>query len=1151
MGIRVALRHRTRYRYDRLVGLGPQVVRLRPAPHCRTPVVSYSLAISPSKHFLNWQQDPHGNFLARLVFPDKLQELSLDVEVIADLTVINPFDFFLEPEATEFPFEYPEWLAAELKPFRTTLPVGERLAQFLAAIPRTSKRTIDFLVDVNRFVQQKIAYLVRLEPGVQSPEETLKLARGSCRDSAWLLVQVLRNLGFAARFVSGYLIQLKPDVKPLEGPAGAEQDFTDLHAWTEVYLPGAGWVGLDATSGLLTGEGHLPLAATPEPASAAPITGAVDESEMELDFQMEVVRVHEDPRVTLPYTDAQWARIEQLGHDVDAALAAGDVRLTMGGEPTFVSIRDMESAEWNTSALGEGKRRLADDLFRRLSDKFATGPLMHFGQGKWYPGESPPRWALGCYWRADKQPIWNNPELTAADDTYYGYGEAEARRFVDTLAEELHVGADSAIAGYEDAFYYLWKERRLPVNVDPFESNLADAEERARLAKVFEQGLDTIVGFALPLRADSSTGEIRWESGPWFMRSERMYLIPGDSPMGFRLPLDSIPWVAEKDAQHDYERDPFDLWPPLPIPGRNGSSSVQSNGGGPRRMAGVAQRVPLRQFAGVQGDESHGSDDLQDEDTVHGNASEQVAEPDAQTATAPQLGQSARWIVRTALCVEARGGVLHVFMPPFARTEEYLELVAAVERTATRLAMPVRIEGYTPPHDPRLKNFKVTPDPGVIEVNLQPASGWGELVELTTTLYDQALRAGLGTEKFMLDGRHTGTGGGNHLVLGGESPHDSPFLRRPDLLKSLITFWNNHPSLSYLFSGLFIGPTSQAPRADEARHENVYELETAIAQLPKVGNGRPWIVDRVLRHLLVDVTGNTHRTEFCIDKLYAPESSSGRLGLIEFRAFEMPPHARMSLTQQLVLRALIARFWNKPYETSLVRWGTTLHDKFMLPYFVALDFQDVLIDLADAGFALDQEWFAPHFEFRFPLLGEVTRSSVHVELRQAVEPWHVLGEEPAAGGTARYVDSSVERLQVRVRGLTGSRFIITCNGRRVPLHPTGTRGEYVAGVRYRAWQPPSCLHPTIGVHAPLVFDIVDTWNGRSIGGCTWHVAHPGGRNFETFPVNAQEAESRRAARFFAMGHTAGPHGTPPIERNRDFPFTLDLRRPVELAALGG
>jgi uncharacterized protein (DUF2126 family) len=297
--------------------------------------------------------------------------------------------------------------------------------------------------------------------------------------------------------------------------------------------------------------------------------------------------------------------------------------------------------------------------------------------------------------------------------------------------------------------------------------------------------------------------------------------------------------------------------------------------------------------------------------------------------------------------------------------------------------------------------------------------------------------------------------------------------------------------------------------------------------------------------LFVDLTGNTHRTEFSIDKLYSPDSVMGRLGLVEFRAFEMPPHPQMSLSQMLLLRALVAKFWNQPYQAQVVRWGTELHDRFMLPHFVSQDMKDVMWDLQAGGYPIRGEWFAPFLEFRFPRYGSVVSEGIELELRQAIEPWHVLGEEAVAGATARYVDSSVERVQVKVNGMTDTRHVVTCNGRPVPLHPTGTRGEFVAGVRYRAWQPPSGLHPTIPVQSPLVFDLVDTWTGRAIGGCTYHVVHPGGRSSPSFPVNANAAEARRMARFWDHGHTPGPMTVRLEERNRDFPFTLDLRRRPE------
>ena len=1201
MSIHVALHHVTRYRYDRLVGLSPQVVRLRPAPHCRTPIVSYSLRIEPGEHFINWQQDPFANHLARLVFPKKTTEFTVTVDLVAEMSVYNPFDFFLEPSAENFPFAYEPELAHDLAPYLVKAPATPRLAAWVASVSREERRTIDFLVELNQRLQHEIGYLIRLEPGVQTPEETLQKGSGSCRDTGWLLVQILRHLGLAARFVSGYLIQLKPDVKAIDGPSGAESDFTDLHAWCEVYLPGAGWIGLDPTSGLLAGEGHIPVACTPEPATAAPVSGAVDKSEVAFEHEMHVTRVHESPRVTKPYTDDQWQAIHALGHAVDAQLAQGDVRLTMGGEPTFVSALDRDGAEWNTDALGPTKRGLASELTGRLMARYGQGGFLHFGQGKWYPGEQLPRWALTIAWRADGQPCWHDPGLFADERQTHRYTAADAQAFIAALSRRLGLGTSTIQTGYEDAWYYLWRERRLPVNVDPFDSKLDDELERARLRRVFDQGLDSPVGYLLPLQRQWFAGESgpRWITGPWFLRDERLYLIPGDSPMGYRLPLDSLPWATAADRELFLGQDPFAAHRPLPaaaaLRGQARGWDAHRAGGGFAEGGAVA--LPQGAMTGLpmDGDDAsaRGWPGLQDGDAGGDGSGGLVSggstawgpsgPPHAPTRPpqraldhAPARGESAGWITRTALCVEVRdpqrangpkaereaggrSGVMYVFMPPLAHLEDYLELLAAIEATAEAQGVKIVLEGYPPPRDPRLKLLQVTPDPGVIEVNIHPAHDWDELVDHTEFLYEAAHQTRLSSEKFMLDGRHTGTGGGNHFVLGGATPADSPFLRRPDLLGSLLAYWHNHPSLSYLFSGLFIGPTSQAPRIDEARNDQVYEVEIALAELERQMGRRgaggagapsssalpPWMVDRLLRNLLIDVTGNTHRSEFCIDKLYSPDGPTGRLGLLELRAFEMPPHARMSLVQQLLLRALVAWFWREPYRggaaTRLTRWGTGLHDRFLLPTFVQMDFEDVVAELRGAGFAFDTQWFAPHLEFRFPLIGEISTMGIGLSLRTALEPWHVMGEEGAVGGTVRYVDSSLERLELKVTGLNDNRHVVTVNGEAVPLQPTGRVGEFVAGIRYRAWQPPSALHPTIGSHAPLTFDIVDSWLHRSLGGCRYHVAHPGGRSHETFPVNAYEAESRRLARFFRFGHTPGHMTVRPAQPSREFPFTLDLR----------
>ncbi|HEX5142297.1 MAG TPA: transglutaminase family protein [Mycobacterium sp.] len=1112
MAIKVALEHRTSYTFDRLVDVHPHVVRLRPAPHSRTPIEAYSLDVSPADHFVNWQQDAFGNFLARLVFPNRTRELTITVGLIADMVVINPFDFFIEDYAETIPFEYPKALQEDLKPYLRPVdeegdegggpgPLVQEWVRNFAIIPGT--RTIDFLVALNQAVNADVGYTVRLEPGVQTPDHSLRSGIGSCRDSAWLLVSILRQLGLAARFVSGYLIQLTSDVPALDGPSGPTADFTDLHAWAEVYIPGAGWIGLDATSGLFAGEGHIPLSATPHPASAAPITGATGICQTTLDFSNTVTRVHEDPRVTLPYTDTAWGAIVDLGTRVDKRLAEGDVRLTVGGEPTFVSIDNQVDPEWTTDADGPHKRQRASALAARLKRVWAPHGLVQRNQGKWYPGEPLPRWQIGLIWRTDGQALWRDDTLLA--DPWPETPQSPSinpdapRQLLAALAAALGLPATQVRPAYEDPLSRLAAAARLPYGdpvevTDDLESDSADA--RATLLARVDATVTSPAAYVLPLhRREDDTA---WASADWRLRRGRIVLLEGDSPAGLRLPLDAINWT-------------------------------------PPRTTFAADALAGRGGLGLAGEVDADIDDA----------------PDAPI---------------TALVAEIRDGLLYVFLPPTDEADHFVDLIGRLEDAAAAAGTPVVVEGYGPPSDPRLRSMTITPDPGVIEVNVAPTASFAEQCEQLEALYAQARLARLSTEAFDYDGTHGGTGGGNHITLGGITPADSPMLRRPDLLVSMLTYWQRHPALSYLFAGRFVGTTSQAPRVDEGRAEALYELEIAFAEIARLsaasGAGRnpasdggrsasfaPWVTDRALRHLLTDITGNTHRAEFCIDKLYSPDSNRGRLGLLELRGFEMPPHQQMAMVQSLLVRSLVAWFWEEPLRAPLIRHGDNLHGRYLLPHYLIHDIADVAADLRAHGIDFETSWLDPFTEFRFPRIGTAVFDGVEVELRGAIEPWSTLGEESTGTGTARYVDSSVERIQVRLIGADRQRYIVACNGYPIPMLATDNPDVQVGGVRFRAWQPPSALHPTITVDGPLRFELVDASSGMSRGGCTYHVSHPGGRSYDTPPVNAVEAESRRGRRFEATGFTPGKVDMSDLREKQarqsidvGAPGILDLRR---------
>ncbi len=1064
MGTQVALQHRTEYRYQRAVALGPQTVQLRPSPHCRTPVLGYELQVEPAEHSLRWGFDALGNHVAQVSLAGRTEVFGVAVDLLVDMTPQNPFDFVVEPGSESFPLRYSAELAADLAPYMAAGFAGPGLRGFLGGVSREKQSVVSFLVGLNQRLQAEIAYNLRMEHGVQSPEETLGLRCGSCRDSAWLMVEICRQVGLAARFVSGYLVQLAEDEIPGVEPTGPSVDSADLHAWAEVYLPGAGWIGFDPTSGLLAAEGHIPLACAPTPSQAAPISGTVEPAGVTFSHSMTVGRVNEPARLAKPYSEAEWARVRAVAHAVDRDLRAQDVRLTMGGEPTFVGIDEPDSLQWNFEALGPAKRTRGLELIWALRERTAPGGLLHLGQGKWYPNEMLPRWAFMCLSRVDGVPVWEDGSLFALPTTAYGFGDAEAKRFAEALTRRLGVSVENLLPAFN------------------FEAG---------------DGLDEPVGYVLPLRRRQPGGVLAWSSQLWFERPERLVLAPGDSPIGYRVPVTVMPWVAPDELV--YERDAAGE---VALPAR-----------------------PARHSAMFD------------------------SEPEPETLPfAPEKPESAPLLIRPSLCVEVREGRLHVFLPFAPVLADYLDLVAAIEDTSAYVRLPLWVEGYPPNFDPRMRSFGLTPDPGVLEVNLPPTSEWDDLEALSALLAEEAHRFRLIEGKFGYDGSHTATGGGSHIVLGGATVADSPMLRRPDLLRSMLTFWQNHPSLSYLFAGMYVGPTSQYPRIDEARTDALYEAELSFSHLPAKGSSPAVIgteLDGIFRNLLVDVTGNTHRAEFCIDKMYPPEGSGTRAGLLELRAFEMAPHFRMGLLQMLLVRALVAVFWRTPFAGSLIRWGAALHDRFMLPYFVEQDFAEVLGRLREAGFAFEDSWFRLQAEFRFPTIGSLQVDGVTVELRQALEPWNVLAEETTAGGTGRSVDSSLERVQVKVNGLAvEGRYALACNGRRVPLTPTGRPGEAIAGVRYRARRLHATLHPTIPVHTPLQFDLLDTWKTRVAGRCTYFAGKPDGGLYDARPTTAEETRERRMERFQSTTTVKEPVQIPPQEQNPVFPMTLDMRWPA-------
>ncbi len=1115
--MRILIQHASVYRYPRPATLGAHEIRLRPAAHARARIESYGLTVGAEAHLV-WQQDPAGNFVAHASFEAPTRELEILVELAVDIHPVNPFDFTLDPSAARVPFAYGA-LRGELSPYLTledpSLARGPRFEELLARTrpAEGGSPTVAWLVELNRVVAERTRYVLREEAGVWTPEETLTNGRGSCRDSAVLLVALMRANGLAARFVSGYLVQLTDEGMLPDQPKGVSRDVADLHAWAEVYVPGGGWIGLDATSGLLTGEGHIPLACTAAPHRAAPIEGTSDVAAEEVRFEMKVARLGHEVRPTAPFTDEAWTALCAAGRKTDETLAALGVRLTLGGEPTFNSRLHPELPEWNGEALGPTKWSQGLALARELLARFFPGGVMMLRQGKTYPGESLPRWTLELLGRRDGVALWTErasrereaPSARGPHQPGVAEGASDAALLpaARALAEELakRLGVPGLVhEAFEDPRVALTEESVLPFDADALTADLRDSEERRRLARLLDRGLGEPAGFVLPL----ARREGMWVSERWVFRRERLYLLAGDAPLGLRLPLRSL---SDASDMEPWEEDPV-----APIDPRGREAAALTKQREDARIVRLVREGKLPK--------------------------EQLPAP----APPPRAPDSR---VRTALAVEPRGGALCVFLPPVTSARSAIALIEAIDAARVVVETEVLLEGYAPPPGAELSRFSIAPDPGVLEVNLPPVSSFAEHAALVEQVFDAALRVGLHSEKYLLDGRQSGSGGGNHVTMGGPKPLESPFVKDPRLLASLITFFQHHPSLSYLFSGLFVGPTSQAPRLDEARHDALYEMEIALARAfapPTTEPEPPWLSDLLFRDLLVDVTGNTHRSELCIDKLFDWRTPHGRQGLVELRAFEMPPHPRMMTAQTQLVRALVAALATRPYHHPLVRWGTALHDRFLLPTFLWSDFEDVLAYLESCGLSHPSEVYRAFLELRCPVAGRLEAGGVLLEVRSALEPWPVLGEEPAGGATARYVDSSVERIEVRVEGLVPERHAVLVNGHVLPLKSTGRVGEAAAGVRFRAWAPPHSLQAHLGVHHPLRFDLLDRWGERSLGACAYHVFHPEGRAYAAQPLTRFEASARRAQRFTTEAPLRAPVASRAAETHDDLPWTLDLRR---------
>tara|TARA_R110002049_G_scaffold4601_5_gene32614 strand:- start:850809 stop:854156 length:3348 start_codon:yes stop_codon:yes gene_type:complete len=1108
MTTRVALSQHVGYVFDRQMDPTTLWLRLRPAPHTAAKLEAYSIKVHVAQPWLTWARDPFENHLGRLDLPEPFSAIAFDSEFIADLEPVNPFDFFVEPYANDFPFEYPDQLRKELTPYLHRTTCGPAFVDWLIDLDRSPRYMVEFLTKMKDHVCENLTLKGLSDDKPIDLDAVIRQGGGSPRDLAWVLTQSLRALGLAARFTSGYLISLGLDE---EGNIREDEsdDMASMHAWSEVFVPGAGWIGLDPSMGVFTAENHIPLASAPDPFRTVPVVG-VDPTRVS--SERNEIRIRRLLPVTPdePLSETHVRDITAAGRMVDAALREEQVKLCSSAEVNFVSAVNAGAAEWTDQTMGPDKLRSAYALLDRLRTQWAPGAAVHLCQGEHIQGEASARWRLSCCYRSDGQPLWRNGKLLAGDRCPDRIATAtDARLFSQSLADNLGIHSQFVTAAHEDPFEY-FAANPMTLPLAPQADDLSDPLGRQRLANQLSTPQSEPAGYVLPLRWDFTKQQ--WTSGTWTFRRDHLYLLPGSFAMGFRLPLHSLSKDATEPDDIAIEPSLFEEKPVLP----------ETHG-----------EVSARQF-----ELSHISDAQQ----------HPAVADDKRNVRAP----------RTAICVEVRDGVIHVFIPPIHYVEHYVGLVAAVESAAQIHGLPVVLEGYEPPPDPRLKRFAIEPDNGLLRLFLPMASSWQQQSELYDVAYTEGKAVGLDYEHGgRRDEARQRPNSYTSLTLAGPTPAESPFLTRPQILRSLIAYWQNHPSLSYFFSGTLIGPSGTAPRPDEGRDDALYELGIALERFPK-DSSLPWMPDRLLRHLLADSSGNMHRAETRVDQLYAPERQSRRRGQIVLRSFDMPSHPRLADLQSLLVRSLIARFSHLSYTKPLIDWQSALHDRFMLPEVLWDDLSEIIDELKESGFPLQREWFAPLKEFNFPKLGSVQIGDITLELRRAHEPWPLLAEEITGGGMARFIDIANERIQVAVTGMPPDRYALMCNQQSVPMNPGVVQGDYVAGVRYKACQPPSTLHPTVWPTSELVFDLIDTWTGRAIGGCTYYPAPPLTWTYGTTgaPAIAGATGQRPAddpppitmgatpvtGRFKESGSGIGPVEPPKPHDDRRFPYSLDLTK---------